>query len=214
MKAIGFVAFVTGAAVGAAVSWYYAKTYYAKLAQEEIDSVKEVFSRRNDKPTEDHKSQNIEKAGEKIIEGFKDGLESVSKNLNKPSVMEYAAKLQKEGYTDYSTINEENEKPKMVVGSPGEDPYVITPDEYGEMFEYEQLELTYFADEVLVDDDYSIVDNIDEIVGYHSLTTFGEYEDDSVYVRNDRLRVDFAILKDERTYADYLRDNPHKVDLL
>lgn len=214
MKGKGFVAFVAGAAVGAAVSWYYLKTYYEKLAQEEIDSVKEVFSRRNndDKPEEPS-----ETSGEKIQDVLKANLESISKNLEKPSVMEYAAKLQKEGYTDYSGVSEDKEEskpePKLTVGIPGEVPYVITPEEYGEMDGYEEIELTYFADEVLVDDDFNVVDNIDDIVGYESLTTFGEYEDDSVYVRNDRLRIDYAILREERTYADYLRDHPYKVGM-
>lgn len=218
MKGKGFVAFVAGAAVGAAVSWYYLKTYYEKLAQEEIDSVKEVFSRRNDdKSEETSESLKGKELGEKFAEGLKEGIESVSKNLEKPNIMEYAAKLQKEGYTDYSGVSEDKEEPKpepkMTVGIPGEIPYVIAPEEYGEMDGYEEIELTYFADEVLVDDDFNVVDNIDDIVGYESLTSFDEYEDDAVYVRNDRLRIDYSILREERTYADYLRDHPYKVGM-
>ena len=41
----------------------------------------------------------------------------------------------------------------------------------------------------------------DDVVGMESLTHFGEYEDDSVFVRNDRLKCDYEILMDERTYS-------------
>ena len=40
------LAFVAGAAAGSAITWKLLKTKYEKIAQEEIDSVKEVFSRR------------------------------------------------------------------------------------------------------------------------------------------------------------------------
>lgn len=38
--------FAVGAAIGSAVTWKLVKTKYEKIAQEEIDSVKEVFSNR------------------------------------------------------------------------------------------------------------------------------------------------------------------------
>ena len=42
----------------------------------------------------------------------------------------------------------------------------------------------------------------DEIVGLDSLTHFGEYEDDSVFVRNDVMKCDYEILLDHRNYKD------------
>ena len=38
--------FLTGIAVGAAISWKYAETKYKKIAEEEIESVKETFENR------------------------------------------------------------------------------------------------------------------------------------------------------------------------
>ena len=52
-------------------------------------------------------------------------------------------------------------------------------------------------------------DEIEETIGKDSLTHFGEYEDDSVFVRNDRLKVDYEILMDQRGYADVLREKPY-----
>lgn len=90
-------------------------------------------------------------------------------------------------------------------------PRVIPPDENGSMEDYEQITLTYYADHVLTDDNDRAMDDdeIEETVGKESLTHFGEYEDDSVIVRNDRLRVDYEILLDQRTYADVLREHPY-----
>ena len=91
------------------------------------------------------------------------------------------------------------------------EPYVISPYDFGEIDEYSQIELTYYADEILEDDEYNIVTNIDEIIGSKALTTFGEYEDDSVFVRNERLCADFQILKDPRTYAEARSIGPNRV---
>ena len=45
-------------------------------------------------------------------------------------------------------------------------------------------------------------DEIEECVGLDSLTHFGEYEEDSVFVRNDNLKIDYEILRDEDDYYD------------
>ena len=84
-------------------------------------------------------------------------------------------------------------------------PYVIPPEEFGEIEEYDTESLTYYQDGVLTDQDDSIIDNIDELIGEDSLTHFGEFEDDSVFVRNDKLRCDYEILRDLRNYSDVNR---------
>ena len=42
------IIFAAGAAIGSAVTWKLLKTKYEQIAQEEIDSVKAVFSRREE----------------------------------------------------------------------------------------------------------------------------------------------------------------------
>ena len=39
------LAFAAGALIGSAATWYFVKDKYEKLAQEEIDSVKETFKK-------------------------------------------------------------------------------------------------------------------------------------------------------------------------
>ena len=109
---------------------------------------------------------------------------------------QYTAKL---GYT-------EEEKP-----APIQAPHVISPEEFGDQDGYDEISLTYYADGTVTDDNDRAMDEdeIEETIGKDSLTHFGEYEDDSVFVRNDRLKVDYEILMDQRTYADILREKPY-----
>lgn len=93
-------------------------------------------------------------------------------------------------------------------------PRVIPPEEFGEKEGYEQISLTWYADEVLADlDDHRLTDvEIEQKVGREAMTHFGEYENDSVFVRNDELKCDYEILMDHRKYADVLEDKPYLSD--
>jgi hypothetical protein len=92
------------------------------------------------------------------------------------------------------------------------EPYVIAPYDFGELDDYSTIELTYYMDGILEDDEYHIVTDADSLIGPKALTTFGEYEDDAVFVRNDYLRTDFQILKDYRTYDEAKHIGPDRVD--
>ena len=46
------------------------------------------------------------------------------------------------------------------------------------------------------------VEDIGELVCEDFAAHFGEYEEDSVFVRNDNLRMDIEILRDLRTYQE------------
>lgn len=172
------LAFTSGAAVGAVVSWRLLKTKYEQIAQEEIDSVKEMYSTS----TEDTDIYEVE---------------SVTEETNEPKE-EYEAILESEGYTNYSGAKTEKGGSAIM---DTERPYVISPDEYGEFEGYDTETLNYYADGVLTDDQDNIIDDVNGIVGEASLKTFGQYEDDAVHVRNDALKTDYEILADIRTFA-------------
>lgn len=77
-----------------------------------------------------------------------------------------------------------------------DDLMIISPSEYGEYRDYEKEELFFLRDKVLVDDMGNPIDDVDDLIGYASLSKFGEYDDDHVYVRNFRLKTDFDIFRD------------------
>lgn len=182
------VAFILGATVGSVATWKLLKTKYEKLVQEEIDSVKEVFSRRNAK-VEDKKQPEPETEVEVAEES-----ENVMREYHEYSSI-------------YSKDNKQEEKKEPMAR-----PYVISPSEFAEFEDYDHVSLTYYADHVLVDEDDDLVEDVDEVVGFESLTCFGDYEDDSVHVRNDRLKCDYEILRDNRRYSDVINKKPHLME--
>lgn len=88
---------------------------------------------------------------------------------------------------------------------------VISPDEFGEIEEYTKVSLFYFEDGTLADEYGEVVDDVEEIVG-DGLEHFGEYEEDSVFMRNDAKRCDYEILRDLRTFAEFKRTLPPEHD--
>ena len=90
-------------------------------------------------------------------------------------------------------------------------PRIISPDEFGDQDGYDKVSLTYYSDGTVTDDDDRAMNEneVEETIGKDSLTHFGEYEDDSVFVRNDRLKADYEILMDQRTYAEVLQEKPY-----
>lgn len=79
---------------------------------------------------------------------------------------------------------------------------VIPPDEFGMVPDYETVSLNYFEDGVLTDDQYNIVENPDAMIGSDALDSFGEWEDDAVYVVDHDSMCYYEILKDSRDFAD------------
>lgn len=193
-KTMNFTMFILGAAVGYIVTWKYFEKKYEQIAQDEIDSVKEVFSKREIDISDDEDSKTkAERAKEK------------------PSVVEYAARLREQGYTTNYSNGENNEKEEskpMVDDSP----YVISPEEFGDQEDYDEISLTYYTDKRLADENDELVEDVDNVVGLDSLNRFGEYEDDSVFVRNDWLKCDYEILLDQRKFSDVVKKKPREVN--
>lgn len=186
------IIFAAGAAIGSAVSWKILKTKYEQLAQEEIAEMREYVREKIAEMTETH-------SGEKCI-GVTTEPEKEPETYNNISdINEYTSKLRENGYTDYSGVSSTDTKKGGNVAVDA--PYVISPDEFGEL-DYEMISLTYYANGVLTDDYDEPMDDgeIDETVGHESLCHFGEYEDDSVFVRNEMLKRDYEILRDLRDY--------------
>lgn len=179
-KVVNAIAFLLGAGIGSVVTWKLVETKYKKLAQEEIDSVREVYSKKE-----------IALANE--VKKAHACLEANTKNDKVPS---YQHIVEDMGYVSES---EEEEGAGNV--------HVIPPESYGELG-YEEVSLTYYADNVLAYDDDSVIRDVNKVVGKGSLNTFGEYEDDSVFVRDDDKKIDYEILRDMRRYSDVVGDDP------
>lgn len=197
MKNNALFAFILGAVLGSAATWYYAKKRYELIAQEEIDSVKEAFVSKVSS-SETNKNEEEPKTAVEIAR-------------ETDSLSKYARVLEKNRYTHYSK-NEYVESASETMDISDREkckPYLIHPDKFGELEDYECIGFTYYSDGVLTNDGDEKVKDIEGTVGSESLSHFGEYSDDSVYVRNDRLKIDYEILKDERTYEEVLESKPY-----
>ena len=169
------VIFTVGAALGSAVTWKLVKTKYERIAQEEIDSVKEEFSKRN--------KETVEEETEEIV---------VSEEMKK----EYVDKIKELGYSsDNDDVEEVNEDMDSK-------PYVISPREFDEIG-YKTVSLGYYEDGVFVTDTGKVIRDVDKLIGdINPKDHFGYFEDDSVFVRNDKLKTDYEILRHEGRYSE------------
>lgn len=87
-------------------------------------------------------------------------------------------------------------------------PYIISPDEFGEKEDYDTISLTYYQDGILTDENDEPLENAEQVIGLNVVEHFGEYEEDSVFVRNDIQHCDYEILRDERCYSEVSRTHP------
>ena len=143
-----------------------------------------------------------DKTKTEVLDTVKDTKTVETPEVKPEEVQKYEDVIAKHNYTSYS--NNINEKGGDVMT---DRPYVISPDEFGDYPDYETISLTYYNDKVLTDEYNEIVDDIDDLIGEDSLNHFGEYEDDSVFVRNDALKVDYEILLDSANYSDIAPQN-------
>lgn len=192
-----FIIFAAGAAIGSAVTWKFLKDRYERLVQEDSASLREYYSKRDPEKI-------------KVDQDSETEVDNVESNTHptpelQPSVREYAAMLAEEGYTDYTNIDKQKKEEADAVKRP----YVIAPEEFGEC-DYDTESLTYYSDGTLTDELDEPIEDVDQKIGKESLTHFGEYEADSVFVRNDELKTDYEILFDTRNYADVVNRNPHR----
>lgn len=184
------IAFVAGAAIGSIVTWKLVEKKYKVLADEEIESVREVYKR-------------------KLDEKQKEKTEEKEENKDRDEKNNHAVLVHNLGYS--GEYNEEEIGEVDVINPQKAKVYVIPPENFGEL-DYEMESLTYYADGVLAFDLTNVVvQDKDSLVGRGSLNTFGEYEPDSVYVRNDNLKKDFEILLDRRKFSDVVSVKPHYV---
>lgn len=204
-KFINVFMFAAGAAIGSAVTWKIVKTRYDRLIDAEIESVKEAFADRLSETQEQNDSDTDEESEEPRARQINwEELEDLDESeLEEPD---------EENTNDYKRLVGNYYNEKGGVENMDNKPYVISPYDYGELDGYSEIELTYYADGILEDDEYNIVTDAEELIGLGSLDTFGDYEEDSVFVRNDRLRTDFQILRDPRTYDEANGIGPGAVD--
>lgn len=191
--------FVLGATIGSLVTWKIVDEKYKRLADEEIESVREYYKNKE-------KEEKIEEECD-ISNTFEDykTIKAVEEYSDK--IVDLGYSIQKINESD-TTITEQHDVHEVYI-SPVEEhiaPYVISPEEFGEIDCYDTKSWTYYADFVLTDEVGEIVFEPEEIIG-DALEHFGEYEEDAVHVRNENLECEYEILKYEKTFSEINRED-------
>ena len=185
--------FVAGAAIGSVVTWKLIEKKYKDLADEEIESVIETFKNRKPRITKD----NVKETVEKVINKYKEPKEIVEDIVTTERYsIENEEEIDEDDESNY-TVNVDNDVEVVT-------PYVITPEQFGEYNEYGTKTLTYYADNVLTDeiDNPITSEEMETMIGPDALDHFGEYEDDSVYIRDEMNEMDYEILKSEKNFSE------------
>lgn len=185
-------AFAIGVAIGSAIAWKFAKDKYKRIADEEIDSIKERYAK---KYAQIKNASNEEK--EEAVICARGEMGDENQDSMKALYAEILRDRQYSKEADEDNDEKGGEDPMQNVTRP----YLITPDEFGERDDYETESLHYYEDGTLVDDWDNVIEDIDDIVGTDSLNHFGDYEEDSVFVRNDEQKTDYEILREPGEYA-------------
>lgn len=175
--------FITGGLIGAYGMYKLINKRYSDIANEEIESVREMYRQKE-------KNERIEsKTMDTIID---ESIEEARKTKE-----EYEKIITESNYLTNSDI--ENEHINEDVTTELEEyknPYIITPEEYGEKSDYEMSSLTLYEDGVLCDENDEEISDIEDFLGT-TLEYFGIYDDNALFVRNDSKKHDYEIIKVE-----------------
>lgn len=202
-------AFIAGILAGCGIGYFAGKRVSDEECEErirsEVKSVKDAFKRR--------------RAKEKAKDDIKDAIDKTFDQPKKEEKKSEADHAEKERVmTDYRTranqyandaMKEEDEIRQMAEKLK---PRVIDPKDVGENEEYgDPIELNFFEDGVLMNEEERPMGpkDIEDCVGTDFASHFGEYEDDAVYIVNDRLKSYFVILKNNNTYERYKAGRPY-----
>jgi hypothetical protein len=164
--------FAAGAAIGSVVTWKVVKDKYENIMQEVLDSVR----------GEDYEEYEED---DEII-GAPNALEEMRTVYNNIS----QASGYQEGYVE----------DKEGIDVP--EAYIISPEEF-DTIGYNTESLNHYADGVLTDQEDNIIDYPEELIGnIDPAEHYGEYEQDSVFIRNDAKQCDYEILRDTSNFRD------------
>lgn len=198
-KLSSVIIFCGGVFIGGFLTWDFFKTKYEKIADEEIASVKETFEHREPRPDKNYKVEEELKGDDAYI------------NVS-PGVAERIVRIiDSNGYRNYSNTAIETGKKGGTADMELKQPYVITPEQYEDNVDYTKVSLTWYNDEILEDDWGNVLDP-DDVIGSDALKTFGQYEKDSVFVRDDDEQIDYEILLDTRSYKETYGHDPVEAD--
>ena len=187
-KIKGILIFAAGAVAGTVAGIGISKRHFEAIAAQEINEVRDYYRKAN-KELEEQKEQKEEQKEEQENTKKEEVVEETIEEYN--NIIKYG------NYVTTEEIDDEED-------DYGDDePYIIDPSEFGNNGNYATQTCTYFADGVLVDDVDEVIEDPEKLVGNLHVDIFRDFDATSVYVRNDWMKMDFEILKDDWFWSDF-----------
>lgn len=189
-----FISFALGVAIATVATARVLQDKYAKIAEEDIKSLREFYEKKTDELADAMRSDKTEEPEEnsEMDEYVKIAATYDHKEDIKPEPTKYSRKKEK--------TELEEEMSRRIAEATG--PRIITPDEFGENSDYDVVNLSYYADGYLADDVSNELVDIEETVGFDALEHIGDYEPDVVHVVNDDVEIYYEITRDLSNWKD------------
>lgn len=210
------LSFVLGAATGAVGMYFGMKQACEKYIDKEIEQFKADYEaahqKKEEKKSKDVKEmeENLEKDAEKALKKYASATQKSISSVD-TGKKEADAKLERVNYAKVRTPDidkiEEIDVEKNVDCAIG--PVVIDPSEYMEDDGLKRVVWNYLPKEHAVyseNGDEEIVDGI-KLLGEENLESFGEFEVDTLYVKNARegIKID-CVQYEDVTYEEFLEE--------
>lgn len=217
MKLKNVFIFGIGVAIGSMVTYKVVKDKYENLIDAEIESVKEslgYYNKSDEKATvtSDDKKEKVDplKMDKKDYENmiaYHKYHQSCDDDL---AELEYPEDDEPEEEEHPGVEYERITRDAPESGSFKDNIYYISSQEYGILNEYELIDLTLYADNVLCDDMDEIIEDWDQKVGTDYQKYFGmdPEEPDVIHIRNDIYKCDYEITRDLREYVSVVWGRP------
>lgn len=216
-----------GIALGALSTYLAMHTRMEKEIETQIEDVKRVYSvpKPVEVETEDVETEEEELEVEKEPLDITTARARAAENaLKKADIINMSTIIKRENYNIFSNPtpaaveaefgdedDDEEDEYLSAVNSeaPSEGladyPYVISDTDFiaGHRM-HDQVTVNYYDDGIAEEalNPGCLFDDIDGTIGRESLEHFGEYEEDVVFVRNERLGIDYEVIRQHRTYAE------------
>lgn len=217
---VGIISFLIGAAAGGAAGYFIGK---AKAEAESVETVAELREEYRRRSSREKYVSDVQENTEK--EPYTENEPEVTEESEKGSFSTDSAKEAAEGFRSKETVPHEDytkygkndkvaekiaeasakkEKKKADI-SERTHPYLLEEDEYYSDRKFEKRVVTYFPDdEVFMYDDETVEDNGMMMIGAENLEHFGEFDNpEEIFVRNDEYGIDFNVILEEGSYADW-----------
>lgn len=197
MRGKTVIGFLVGLVIGSVLTYHGLKNKVEAEIDEEVNKVKEFYKDQLEKQQAEYfEKEEYLKSKAAVAE---DKGSVVSKIINLKNVEKFEEKQNDEDGSEETTTGAFEIFEDNIIAQ--DKPFVIEEDRVGEYISYDLISLIYFSDGVLTDDWEVPVENPDETVGKEYVEYF-ETGEDVVYVRNDKLKCDFEIARDLRTYEE------------